>query len=419
MRKHIRKIFAISTVCALFLVGGVPIVLAQFTPFAPGFYDDPMLDLQLQRLNFNLEQIQSNQSFEQINRAEGQMLDGLFGAGIDAFYPLNEGKLRAGLEKHPECPAHSHVVTFFCACDSGYLSNSGVGSSKCDEKKDIVQATNNFLNELDNDLQKNIRTFGIGSYKECAVLNSTWQTTKKAYDDAVAAQQKASLNYRKDYQETLSILDGYLAQLNDSYTNQCTTKNNLALPSDVPDDAWYRDAVSTFVSIGEIKANELFRPSDRAQRGDLIWFLVDLYGGVSQGPPKKADFDDVPVDSQDFPYFEEAAKRGWIFGDDHCYGKHPCLMEPDAWLTREQAAGLIVGAMDLKLQGTAPVIKDLPHDTQFANDVKVAASRCIIKGDKRQRVRPLGYITRAEMAVMVWRAQQNLSFPNCSPSSGH
>lgn len=301
-----------------------------------------------------------------------------------------------------------------CVCDKGYLPNSGVTSSMCEEKKDIVQATNDFVNTLDNDLQQNIQIFGIGSKKECAALGSAWQTVKKAYDDATTSQQKAPLEYSKDYQEVLKTLDDYGTQLNNIYTTQCTTKTNAPLPPDVPSDAWYRDAISSFVSIGEIKSNEPFRPSDRAQRGDIIWFLIDLYGGVSQDLPKEASFDDVPVGSQDFPYFEEAAKRKWIFGDDHCLGKHPCLMEPNAWLSREQATQEIVAVMNLKLQGDVSAIRDLPRDPQFADDVKVAVSHCIIQADKRKCVRPLGYITRAEMAVMIWRAQQNFSFPNCS-----
>ncbi len=197
---------------------------------------------------------------------------------------------------------------------------------------------------------------------------------------------------------------------NNAYQKQ---GNTLTLPYDVTTDAWYSNALSVFISNDWISASQPFRPSGVATREEFIKLLVKMNGGILNDPPSQPSFDDVPVRSLGFGWFEEAAKEGWITGQDNCYGKHPCSARPNDPINRAEAAALIIRAFQLT-QGDAPTFEDAPASAWYGDSIQTVASRCILQGDDGSaRVRPGANMNRAEMIVMLWRVDQAFAYPNC------
>jgi len=193
---------------------------------------------------------------------------------------------------------------------------------------------------------------------------------------------------------------------------------HIRVPSDVPSNAWYRDALSSFVEDEDVSADEPFRPSDRSTRGDFIRLLVK---SMDIPMPRSvlvdaglagASFDDVPGKYQD--YYELAALKGWVKGEGDCYGRHPCYGHPGRPINRAEAAALIIRAHNLSSGDEAPQFNDVPPGDWYAENIRIAGSHCILKGDEGTgRVRPADTLNRAEMVVMIRRASQQLKYPNC------
>jgi hypothetical protein len=200
----------------------------------------------------------------------------------------------------------------------------------------------------------------------------------------------------------------------DGQTN-AVSRNTAHFPPDVSNDTWYSGALSTFIDEGYIPAEQSFRPADPATRAEFVRLIVELNGGVLTKPPATAHFDDVPVSSADFAYFEEASKEGWITGQGNCYGRHPCYAKPDGRVNRAEAAALMVRAFGIKATNQTPTFEDVDGEAWYAETVRTAASKCLLQGDDNARtVRPAGSMNRAEMVVMLWRVDRDLSYPDCA-----
>lgn len=112
-------------------------------------------------------------------------------------------------------------------------------------------------------------------------------------------------------------------------------------------------------------------------------------------------FKDVKRTMKDYNYLEAAVKKGVIFGIT------PQTFEPDGFLTREQAATILVRA--LGLEGKAP---DPNFATSYGDDYKisdyardsvyVATELGLLKGDGGN-FNPKGILTRAESAAIIER----------------
>jgi len=127
---------------------------------------------------------------------------------------------------------------------------------------------------------------------------------------------------------------------------------------------------------------------------------------------EKASFDDVPGQYQ--TAFEIAALKGWVKGERDCYGKSPCNGRPERPINRAEAAALIIRAHDLRSGNEAPQFADASSGEWYAESIRTAASRCILKGDNGTgRVRPADNLNRAEMVVMLARVGAGLTYPNC------
>ncbi|MER2089789.1 MAG: S-layer homology domain-containing protein [Sporosarcina sp.] len=101
-------------------------------------------------------------------------------------------------------------------------------------------------------------------------------------------------------------------------------------------------------------------------------------------------------------YIEQASAAGIING-------YPDgTFKPNQKLTRVQAAALIVRALDLKTDETAPFGDINNYADQTKAEINAAFKYGIVKGD-RGNFKPTEAVTRAQLALMIERAYRNVS----------
>ncbi len=181
--------------------------------------------------------------------------------------------------------------------------------------------------------------------------------------------------------------------------------------TDVPSNAWYREAVDEFVSRGFLDTSQTrFRAADNANRAEFATLLIRVRG-ESLINPQNGNFNDVPQSAWYFRAIETAAQKGWIRGDGDCYGTRPCYARPAADISRAEAAALIVRAFELEPTGAAPRFGDNGNGQWYNTVIQTAADYCILQGDSStRRVRPGDSMNRAEMTVMLQRAMEGLQY---------
>ncbi len=188
----------------------------------------------------------------------------------------------------------------------------------------------------------------------------------------------------------------------------------FAAYSDVPAGVWYEEAVEAFTDAGYLDATQTrFRGGDLANRAEFTKLIVELNGGILSTPPAVPSFADVATGAWYYGYMEEAAKEGWLKGDNDCYvtGTKPCNARPGANINRAEAAALIVRAFALEATGDAPAFVDVPAGQWYTDVVQTAADSCVLQGDESTgRARPGDNMNRAEMVVMLNRVDQNLTY---------
>jgi hypothetical protein len=186
---------------------------------------------------------------------------------------------------------------------------------------------------------------------------------------------------------------------------------------DVPAGIWYEEAVTTFLRRGILDVSQkYFRGNDPAARSEMAKVLVKMTGVEPPTLPKNLVFDDADRTQWYAPFTEQAAKKGWMLGYGNCAGTHPCYGMPDATITRAEAIAMIVRYTGLKPNSLAPQFPDVVPNLWYAEVMKTAADHCIVQGDPvRHLVRPAAHVTRAELIVMLDRAQKQLIYgQDCS-----
>ena len=99
--------------------------------------------------------------------------------------------------------------------------------------------------------------------------------------------------------------------------------------TDVPNDSWYRDAVSVFASVGVLNGcNGFFRPNDNLTYGQLIAILTRFVDA------KTAPMPDVPYAAHwAYKNIVTAAAYGWI--------QDAASVQPDRVVTRGEVVLLV------------------------------------------------------------------------------
>ncbi|MGD6843097.1 S-layer homology domain-containing protein [Bacillus infantis] len=113
-------------------------------------------------------------------------------------------------------------------------------------------------------------------------------------------------------------------------------------------------------------------------------------------------FKDLP---QDHAYWAER-EINYLIGEGIISGYQDGTFRPEAKLTRQQAAGLMVQALDLKLEGRPdPNFKDIKKGAYYYEAIAAVADEGLIRGSNGN-FRPNETITRAQMAAILRRAFQ-------------
>lgn len=180
--------------------------------------------------------------------------------------------------------------------------------------------------------------------------------------------------------------------------------------ADVQAGAYYEDAAAALLLNGALDSSEtLFRPDNIATRAEVMKLLVKAYGTALVNPPTPS-FSDVPRTAWYYTYIETAAHAGWMRGDRNCYGTNTanCTARPASSVNRAEMAIILERAFNLSNLGIAPIFRDnVDTRTWYHVPIQVAADHCILQGDGMTGlVRPASSMNRAEMIVMVHRAQQ-------------
>ena len=170
-----------------------------------------------------------------------------------------------------------------------------------------------------------------------------------------------------------------------------------------------RDAIEKMFAIGVTGDNSnFFAPNTPTLRYDFIVSLgkvIDIRteqdGATRSTGDKTRIFKDVTTTKKDYQYLVAAYKHGITTG------KTPTTFEPNATLTREQAAAMLIRA--LGLEGKAP---DPGYKTQYSDDkrisdyardsVYVATELGLLQGSNG-KFNPKGRLTRAQSALIVER----------------
>ncbi|MBP9773314.1 MAG: S-layer homology domain-containing protein [Candidatus Peribacteraceae bacterium] len=193
--------------------------------------------------------------------------------------------------------------------------------------------------------------------------------------------------------------------------------------SDIKPGAWYETAALRFASLGYFAnpkpladiillgttifptPSNHFLPQKDVLRSELVSLTVPVRT-TTRGPlPSVATFDDVPTTHPAFKFFEQAVSEGWTKGKDGCVGTHPCFAFPDAKLTRGEAAAFVANAFALQPTGNGRSFTDNPSGTWYHDAIQTLIDNCVLQGDDgAATVRPLSPLNRAEMAIILERA---------------
>lgn len=136
--------------------------------------------------------------------------------------------------------------------------------------------------------------------------------------------------------------------------------------ADVPQGAWYAEAVRAIGALGVMGAGEeTFRPGEEITREEFVRSVASFFPLETGGEP----FPDVPRDSPNAAYILSARQSGWVQGNrDGLF----CPQEP---ITRAQAAVLLNRALgrggdgDYIRAAHPAFYLDVPPDSWFYEDV--------------------------------------------------
>lgn len=228
-----------------------------------------------------------------------------------------------------------------------------------------------------------------GNFNEIAT-----ETTSKAI--SVSGSHGAGSTSKKLHESTTEIIttsEIVTKTVSDEYVNPFR---------DVSTSDWFFDAVREVYKKGlfkGIKENE-FAPYKPLTRGMLVTVLyrgedMPVYNGESK-------FDDIDKNA----YYKNAVI--WAENNGIVKGISESVFAPDSLVTREQTAAILNRYADYKnydadLKGDLSVYNDSSEVSPWAEDnMRWAVGSGIFSGDENNVLNPLGFITRAETAYVIY-----------------
>ena len=206
---------------------------------------------------------------------------------------------------------------------------------------------------------------------------------------------KTSVNFSQTVRLVVTSEDG---QKTNPYYVYATVSEAF---SDVPSSAWYYNNVMQAAAAGIVsgRGDGTFAPLANVTRRDFAIMLTQMLG-VSNDGTAVSPFIDVDDDDYGVVSIAYCKAHNIISGyDDGTF-------KPDATITRQEAASMIVKAM-----GVSKASDELyPDDSTIAGWAKDAVYKAkaagLMKGDADGNFRPTDTMTRAEAASIMMNAQR-------------
>lgn len=234
-------------------------------------------------------------------------------------------------------------------------------------------------------------------------------STKYYYDDSPSLGKVAFVPY-KDYNGTVTVK--YSGWNTDGVNFTGTVKITVTPVAESSASSYFKDVTSSYswatpsidylfekgVVTGTGSSN--YSPAQNMIRGD---FMLMLYRALDLSASSKSNFSDVPAGSYYYTAIATAKALGIAKGYDD-------LFMPGASITREDAMVLVARA--LKADGrtlSAGSIYDLSNfkDKGSVSDYAVSSVASLVKAGiitgSNSYLNPKSYVTRAEMAVILYR----------------
>lgn len=177
--------------------------------------------------------------------------------------------------------------------------------------------------------------------------------------------------------------------------------------NDLASVAWAQEAINKLNEKGIVSGdgNGLFRPNDSVTREEFLKMLINAFG--FEASAEAVPFEDVPADAWYAPYVSAAYKLGITSG------KSETVFGAGDNITREEMAALISRVFTVLGKpiavGDSAEFTDEAAVSEYALDaVKALQSAGIITGMEDGSFRPADLSTRAQAAVVIYRAMSRL-----------
>jgi len=185
--------------------------------------------------------------------------------------------------------------------------------------------------------------------------------------------------------------------------------------------SWAADAINDLVDDGAITgvSDKLFKPADTVTKEQFAKMLV---GALEIDLPEETETEvaDGEVEETEAVTFKDVSENRWSypyilasyeFFYDDSFGSN--AFNPEENYTREKCAYAISMALGYGQKSSnlldADVLDSFSDSNKITSDLKQAVAmtveRGIVKGDN-ESIRPKGEVTRAEAAVLLYRAKQ-------------
>ena len=178
--------------------------------------------------------------------------------------------------------------------------------------------------------------------------------------------------------------------------------------TDVKDGAWYADSVEYAVKHGLFKGmtQTTFEPETAMSRAMFVTVLYRM-----AGEPDASKYDNPFDDVKDGAWYTDAVC--WAAGNDIVRGVSATRFDPDADVTREQSATLLLRyanfkKYDVSAKDDLAAFTDAGSVSSWAKDaVQWAVGAKLIQGVTTKTIVPQGNATRAQVATILMRFCEN------------
>jgi len=197
-----------------------------------------------------------------------------------------------------------------------------------------------------------------------------------------------------------------------------STAAHAAAFTDVPDDAWYSQAVDYAVSHGMFSGTGAgtFSPSTPMTRGMIVVVLSNV-AKADVSSAKDASFSDV----QPSDWYADAIN--WAYEQGYVSGTGANTFSPNSVVTRAQIAVILSNYLHsinaaLEEDGNSAAFNDIAAIPSWALEgVKYMQAIGLMAGDSAGNFNPNKELTRAEAATVFMRMDQKLNGDTSSDSS--